>query len=122
MAMSSTISSGRLICSCNSLTTLNLSNNLSLPVRIRLQNHGCASSFPHLTERKSTRTRKIRSVEEETLILNEENRNEEASVDTPVSVPVSPSDTLTMFFQVEKILTRGFFGSSKCQKHFISFS
>ncbi|KAF7129255.1 hypothetical protein RHSIM_Rhsim10G0026900 [Rhododendron simsii] len=47
------------------------------------------------------RRRVARSVAEETLIPEEAEVNASATTDQPVSVSVSPSDVLTMFFQAE---------------------
>jgi hypothetical protein len=51
--------------------------------------------------------RRLRSLEEETQIPEEEQQQEdvpEQSEQQTVSVPVSPSDTLTMYFQVILLL------------------
>ncbi|GAV79751.1 hypothetical protein CFOL_v3_23214 [Cephalotus follicularis] len=48
--------------------------------------------------KKSREMRKLRSVEEETLIPEEVVNTEQQD---PVAVPVSPSDTLTMYFQAD---------------------
>ncbi|KAF5204306.1 Heavy metal transport/detoxification superfamily protein [Thalictrum thalictroides] len=57
----------------------------------------------HRLTNKNKISRIIRAVAEETLIPEEEEVKEEAALVTeqPVSVPVSPSDILTMFFQAE---------------------
>uniref|UniRef100_A0A5B7BLE2 HMA domain-containing protein n=1 Tax=Davidia involucrata TaxID=16924 RepID=A0A5B7BLE2_DAVIN len=89
----------------------NLSPSLSLPRRlVRFQSHGIANLYPNLSTRTNfPRVRKIvRSVAEETLIPEEAEENntdkegeEPSTADQTVSVPVSPSDVLTMFFQAE---------------------
>lgn len=77
---------------------------------LHLRTHGF-SNFPgHFMVEKKKNNRPllgiVRSVEEETLIIPDEPQEaqeEEApssSEQPAVSVPVSPSDTLTMFFQV----------------------
>ncbi|KAA8548059.1 hypothetical protein F0562_004680 [Nyssa sinensis] len=72
--------------------------------------HDIANWYPNLSVvSKFPRERKVvRSVAEETLIPEEAEENntniegeEPSTVDQTVSVPVSPSDVLTMFFQAE---------------------
>lgn len=92
-------------------TTPNNSHFLRLPFR----NHVVSDSFQQRFTIKEINTKKqkqllriVRSVEEETQIIPEEQQLGEAEVETSssspdqpaVSVPVSPSDILTMFFQV----------------------
>ncbi|KAJ7970890.1 EG2771 protein [Quillaja saponaria] len=87
------------------------SPSLLLPRRnVHLQTHAMANSFPkHLTVKDRSNTRRLRvvkAVDEETQVAEQEevkNEQEEASLSEQVSVvvPVSPSDTLTMFFQAE---------------------
>lgn len=90
--------------------------SLSFPFRnLHLRTHGISNSFNHFTLEVNENKKKeqllrivARSVEEETPIIPEEQeavQEEEASSSSsseqpPVSVPVSPSDILTMFFQV----------------------
>lgn len=49
------------------------------------------------------RRRVVRSVAEETLIPEEAEVNASATTDQPVAVSISPSDVLTMFFQVRDL-------------------
>ncbi|KAF8399312.1 hypothetical protein HHK36_015177 [Tetracentron sinense] len=85
----------------NGISNPSSSSSLSPPVPLlRVQTNSFPNCSRYLTVKKSLRMRRIRSVEEETLIPEEE-KNEEAPADQPVSVPVSPSDLLTMFFQAE---------------------
>ncbi|XP_065877028.1 uncharacterized protein [Euphorbia lathyris] len=49
-------------------------------------------------------SRKLRAVEDETLIPQEEQPQVEGGEQQAVSVPVSPSDTLTMYFQAEGMM------------------
>ncbi|XP_057983107.1 uncharacterized protein LOC131168001 isoform X2 [Malania oleifera] len=78
------------------------SSSLCRPIRVlHRHNYGLATSFKHLNTRKPTGMGKIRSVAEETLASEEQNTEETTSADQPVSVPVSPSDKLTMFFQAD---------------------
>ncbi|MCL7024268.1 hypothetical protein MKW94_029703 [Papaver nudicaule] len=53
---------------------------------------------------------RIRAVEEETLVSETETETASTTVEeeaSPVSVPVSPSDLLTMFFQAEGTMSEG---------------
>ncbi|KAM7511430.1 hypothetical protein LguiB_010305 [Lonicera macranthoides] len=89
------------------------SSSSSLPVRcVRFQSHGTiASSYhPNLStitmKTKFSRLNRIRSVVEENALIAEAAEGEEggaapAAADQPVSVPVSRSDVLTMFFLAE---------------------
>ena len=92
-------------------TTPNNSPFLRLPFR----KHVVSNSFQQRFTIKEKNTKKqkqllriVRSVEEETQIIPEEQQLGEEEVETSssspdqpaVSVPVSPSDILTMFFQV----------------------
>ncbi|XP_030954029.1 uncharacterized protein LOC115976711 isoform X1 [Quercus lobata] len=96
-------------------TTPNNSPFLRLPFR----NHVVSNSFQQRFTIKEINTKKqkqllriVRSVEEETQIIPEEQQLGEAEVETlssspdqpAVSVPVSPSDILTMFFQAEGVM------------------
>ncbi|KAL0014246.1 hypothetical protein SO802_001315 [Lithocarpus litseifolius] len=95
-------------------TTPNNSPFLRLPFR----NHVVSNSFQqrYTIKEKNTKKQKqllriVRSVEEETQIIPEEQQLGEevetssSSPDQPaVSVPVSPSDILTMFFQAEGVM------------------
>lgn len=98
---------------------------LALPLRnLHLRTHAVSNSFNHFTfEKKNTKTTNmkqpliiVRSAEEETVPIPEEQpeaqqQEEEgeapssSSEQPPVSVPVSPSDTLIMFFQAEGTLS-----------------
>ncbi|XP_011047280.1 PREDICTED: uncharacterized protein LOC105141681 isoform X2 [Populus euphratica] len=76
--------------------------------RITTRFHGFPISFKHLALKKandfySHGLRRLRSLEEETQIPEEEQQQDvpEQSEQQTVSVPVSPSDTLTMYFQAE---------------------
>lgn len=82
------------------------SSSSSLPIQfVRFQSHGTiANSYPNL-KKKLPRLSKIRSVAEENTLIAEAAEGEEggaapAAADQPVSVPVSPSDVLKMFFLV----------------------
>uniref|UniRef100_A0A2P2KAB6 Uncharacterized protein n=1 Tax=Rhizophora mucronata TaxID=61149 RepID=A0A2P2KAB6_RHIMU len=103
---------------CRSTTHEIPSHSLTLPARnVHFQSHGVANSFIPLTllnnrTRKESKTssfygiRRLRSVGEETQPPEEETEQQEAQVQEQeeqqtVSVPVSPSDTLTMHFQAE---------------------
>lgn len=100
-------------------TTPNNSPFLRLPLR----NHFVSNSFQQRFTIKEKNTKKqkqkqkqllriVRSVEEETQIIPEEQQRGEEEVETSssspdqpaVSVPVSPSDILTMFFQAEGVM------------------
>ncbi|OVA11273.1 Heavy metal-associated domain [Macleaya cordata] len=94
---------------CRSLGIPNASSSTSIPsfpfLCFPLRRNDVAASRScqySTTKRKNFHgiiTTRIRAVEEETLIPESE---ETSSVsDLPVSVPVSPSDMLTMFFQAE---------------------
>lgn len=76
--------------------------------RITTRFHGFPISFKHLALKRvndfySHGLRRLRSLEEETQIPEEEAQQDvpEQSEQQTVSVPVSPSDTLTMYFQAE---------------------
>lgn len=95
----------------HSISTLTHPNSVSIPIpspTVSFRN--VSVSFQRLSTLRNTRSRRptiLRSAEGETLIPAEEQvpEEEEASADQqeqPVSVPVSPSDTLTMFFQVPR--------------------
>nr|AGT97349.1 EG2771 [Manihot esculenta] len=109
--------SSLLISTTNSLTIPSQSLSLLLP-NLHFQSHGVPYSFRHLTLKNSTKSKfpfshvtKLRSVEEETQIPEEEEQQQaqeqeeepvqEGPEQQTVSVPVSPSDILTMFFQAE---------------------
>ncbi|PQP96725.1 uncharacterized protein Pyn_25275 [Prunus yedoensis var. nudiflora] len=91
-----------------SLRTPNHSHSLAIPIYSpTLSFRNVSTSFQRLTH-KDQRSRIptiIRAVEEETLIpVEEEEQKQEESASSeqqeqPVSVPVSPSDTLTMLFR-----------------------
>ncbi|XP_043703248.1 uncharacterized protein LOC122653471 [Telopea speciosissima] len=86
---------------CNSSVTSNSSSSLSPPLRfLRFQRSSVENRSVYLMTKKSPEWRRIRSVAEETVIPEEEEK-EDAPVDQPVSVPVSPSDVLAMLFQAE---------------------
>ncbi|KAL5723596.1 hypothetical protein ACHQM5_006976 [Ranunculus cassubicifolius] len=74
--------------------------------------------FPSLTNNKlgrfSQRIRAVAEEEEETLIPETQAEEESPVTDQPVSVPVSPSDILTMFFQAEGAMDES--GVSKVTK------
>lgn len=118
-----------------SFRTPNHSHSLGIPIpspTVSFRN--VSASFRRLThkDRRSWRPTILRAVEEEAPIPAEE----EAAVSSgqpeqPVSVPVSPSDTLTMVFQVtqlvifSKFVTLGimiklwiFLGSTSAKKRF----
>nr|DAD34669.1 TPA_asm: hypothetical protein HUJ06_005309 [Nelumbo nucifera] len=86
----------------NNCSLFSSSSSLGTPLPcLRLGRNGVAHSSLYLTNKKSTREmQRFRSVAEETLVPEEEQK-EEAPVNESVSVPVSPSDMLTMFFQAE---------------------
>ncbi|XP_024024310.1 uncharacterized protein LOC21387031 [Morus notabilis] len=108
-----------------SLSLLSPSSSPSLPCRsVRLRSHGVASSSTRhriATAKPNKRRglRRLRSAEEETLAPEQDeepgsSQQEEAeaegevassSKEQAVSVPVSPSDTLTMFFQADGTLS-----------------
>ena len=101
MATIAAISSLSSICK-TSIHCHGVSRHSSSSMKFPLHRNCAANSFSRLTLKKkneSLGSRKIRSVAEETLVPEEEGE-EASSVDQPVSVPVSPSDILTMFFQV----------------------
>ncbi|XP_007215043.1 uncharacterized protein LOC18783600 [Prunus persica] len=93
-----------------SLRTRNHSHSLAIPIPSpNLSFRNVSTSFQRLTH-KDQRSRIptiIRAVEEETLIpVEEEEQKQEEPASSeqqeqPVSVPVSPSDTLTMLFQAD---------------------
>ncbi|KAF8407951.1 hypothetical protein HHK36_007091 [Tetracentron sinense] len=94
------------ICRINShgISNPSSSSSLSPPLRVlhlQKKNNSFANCSSYLTVKNSPGIRRIRSVDEETLIPEEEEKKEEVLVDQPVSVQVSPSDLLTMFFQAE---------------------
>ncbi|KDP45402.1 hypothetical protein JCGZ_09651 [Jatropha curcas] len=91
------------------------SHSLSLPIKnLHFQFHGFPNSLNRLKLKKNNsflyRIGKLRSAEEETQIPEVEQQQEEGAQvqegaeQQTVSVPVSPSDTLTMFFQAEGVL------------------
>ncbi|CAB4305540.1 unnamed protein product [Prunus armeniaca] len=93
-----------------SLRTPNRSHSLAIPIPSpTLSFRNVSTSFQRLThkDKRSRIPTIIRAVEEETLIPvegEEQKQEEPASSDQqeqPVSVPVSPSDTLTMLFQAD---------------------
>ncbi|XP_061962794.1 uncharacterized protein LOC133684027 isoform X2 [Populus nigra] len=92
----------------HSVCTPNATRTPSPPFarRITTRFHGFPISFKHLALKKandfySHGLRRLRSLEEETQIPEEEEQQDvpEQSEQQTVSVPVSPSDTLTMYFQ-----------------------
>lgn len=95
----------------HSVCTPNATRTPSPPFarRITTRFHGFPISFKHLALKRandfySHGLRRLRSLEEETQIPEEEEQQEdvpEQSEQQTVSVPVSPSDTLTMYFQAE---------------------
>lgn len=95
----------------HSVCTPNATRTPSPPFacRITTRFHGFPISFKHLALKRandfySHGLRRLRSLEEETQIPEEEQQQEdvpEQSEQQTVSVPVSPSDTLTMYFQAE---------------------
>lgn len=103
---------------------LRTSPNDSPFLRLPFRNHVVSNSFQQRFTIKEINTKKqkqllriARSVEEETQIIPEEQQLGEEEVETSssspdqpaVSVPVSPSDILTMFFQVLFLLTKKIF-------------
>ncbi|KAI3722337.1 hypothetical protein L2E82_33372 [Cichorium intybus] len=79
----------------------------SLPNRLGLA-HGCINipnSYPSLSviKKNLSNLKKIRSVAEDTVIpeQQEDTSSSQGEAEATVSVPVSPSDILTMFFQAE---------------------
>ncbi|XP_024457973.1 uncharacterized protein LOC7487846 isoform X2 [Populus trichocarpa] len=104
--MTSTVST---FSALHSVCTPNATRTPSPPFarRITTRFHGFPISFKHLALKKandfySHGLRRLRSLEEETQIPEEEQQQEdvpEQSEQQTVSVPVSPSDTLTMYFQ-----------------------
>jgi len=98
----------------HSVCTPNATRTPSPPFarRITTRFHGFPISFKHLALKRandfySHGLRRLRSLEEETQIPEEEEQQEdvpEQSEQQTVSVPVSPSDTLTMYFQVILLL------------------
>ncbi|XP_024457978.1 uncharacterized protein LOC7487846 isoform X3 [Populus trichocarpa] len=106
--MTSTVST---FSALHSVCTPNATRTPSPPFarRITTRFHGFPISFKHLALKKandfySHGLRRLRSLEEETQIPEEEQQQEdvpEQSEQQTVSVPVSPSDTLTMYFQAE---------------------
>ncbi|KAK9925227.1 hypothetical protein M0R45_033557 [Rubus argutus] len=97
----------------HSISTLTHPNSVSIPIpspTVSFRN--VSVSFKRLSTLRNSRSRSptiLRSAEEETLIPAEEQvPEEEATADQQeqsVSVPVSPSDTLTMFFQADGTLS-----------------
>jgi len=63
-------------------------------------------NFPHLRVTQKSKLRMVRSVEEETQVPETAAvaAEADASTEQPVAVPVSPSDKLTMFFQVRNFV------------------
>ncbi|KAH8519158.1 hypothetical protein H0E87_000824 [Populus deltoides] len=106
--MSTTVST---FSALHSVCTPNATRTPSPPFarRITTRFHGFPISFKHLALKKandfySHGLRRLRSLEEETQIPEEEEQQQdvpEQSEQQTVSVPVSPSDTLTMYFQAE---------------------
>lgn len=106
--MTSTVST---FSALHSVCTPNATRTPSPPFarRITTRFHGFPISFKHLALKRandfySHGLRRLRSLEEETQIPEEEQQQEdvpEQSEQQTVSVPVSPSDTLTMYFQAE---------------------
>ncbi|XP_015573628.1 uncharacterized protein LOC8280574 [Ricinus communis] len=76
---------------------------------LHFQSHGFSSSFNNIILKNTTKgrtsffhgIRKLKSLEEDTQISEEAQVEEQPEQQQTVSVPVSPSDTLTMFFQAE---------------------
>ncbi|XP_034705929.1 uncharacterized protein LOC117929673 [Vitis riparia] len=102
MATIAAVSSLSSICK-TSIHCHGASRHSSSSMKFPVHRNCAANCFGRLTvknENRSHGSRKIRSVAEETLVPEEEGE-EGSSVDQPVSVPVSPSDILTMFFQAE---------------------
>nr|DAD31028.1 TPA_asm: hypothetical protein HUJ06_009879 [Nelumbo nucifera] len=90
---------------CRTNNCFLISNSTSLTTSVhclRLGTNRVSSRSLHFTRKKNTEFRRIRSVTEETLVPEEQ--KEETPVDQPVSIPVSPSDMLSMFFQAEGIM------------------
>ncbi|XP_062010047.1 uncharacterized protein LOC133726507 [Rosa rugosa] len=96
------------------IPTLTHSHSLSIPIpspTVSFRN--VSASFKLLSPLRNTSSRRptiLRSAEEETPVPAEEpvpekEEEEEGSAEQPVSVPVSPSDTLTMFFQADGTLS-----------------
>ncbi|CAK7328069.1 unnamed protein product [Dovyalis caffra] len=94
----------------HSVCTPNAHRTPSRPFTLRITNRFLEFpiSFKHLTLEKTNNSyshgyKRLRSLEEETQIPEEEQQQEvpEGAEQRPVSVPVSPSDTLTMYFQAE---------------------
>lgn len=100
----------------NSLPILNPSSTLPFP-NIRLRSHGvtCSSSsrwIPTANHYYTRRVTRLRSADEGTLVPEQEDEQTSSQPEVdgepsssendqqPVVVPVSPADTLTMFFQV----------------------
>ena len=97
----------------HSVCTPHATRTPSPPVtrRITTRFHGFPISFKHLALKRandfySHGLRRLRSLEEETQIPEEEEQQDvpEQSEQQTVSIPVSPSDTLTMYFQVILLL------------------
>lgn len=75
----------------------------SMPIRLGLTHtitipNSYSNSF--ISNKKSSNFNKIRSVAEEEPVTEEDTITNQGEVEPTVSVPVSPSDILTMFFQV----------------------
>ncbi|KAM5581568.1 hypothetical protein ABKV19_010687 [Rosa sericea] len=96
------------------IPTLIHSHSLSIPIpspTVSFRN--VSGSFKLLSPLRNTSSRRptiLRSAEEETPVpaqepVPEKEEKEEGSAEQPVSVPVSPSDTLTMFFQADGTLS-----------------
>lgn len=73
----------------------------SMPIRLGLT-HTIPNSYSNsfIPKKKSSNFNKIRSVAEEEPVTQEDTITNQGEVEPTVSVPVSPSDILTMFFQV----------------------
>ncbi|XP_004304586.1 PREDICTED: uncharacterized protein LOC101309568 [Fragaria vesca subsp. vesca] len=89
------------------IPTLTHSHSLSIPIPSpTLSFRNVSGSFRRLSSVRNTSSRRptiVRSAEEDAPI--EPVPEEEAGAEQPVSVPVSPSDTLTMFFQADGTLS-----------------
>lgn len=74
----------------------------SMPIRLRFT-HTVPNSYSNsfLSKKKLSNFNKIRSVAEEETVIAEDTTINQGEVEPTVSVPVSPSDILTMFFQAE---------------------
>lgn len=94
---------------------LRLSSHSLLRRSLHFQSYGFPFSFKHLTLKTTSKSEnffshitKLKSVEEETQIPDEQpqpqeqGQVQEGAEQQTVSVPVSPADKLTMFFQVHE--------------------